>query len=292
MHDWKAFADFMDSIYAAKEGLGLRSHQDAFFRGHSKSIYKLLPSLFRQKNDPDESNYFWHLERRTFFQFRTLARELYTSDRLDWDVLFHMQHHGVPTRLLDWTSVFGVALYFALLNRTKDSTDRPHIWLLNPYALNYAEWRTHNLFSPKYLARDEKNNRSYDYGELLNRAHWGEQSQSQHKNWDSLPWHKPLAIYHDQRSDRMFAQSGWFTIHGTNTHPLEDIFPNRPEILIKVDIPDAAIPAAREFLVLAGIGHRQLFPGLDGLSNSIKERFDLNRPPADPRPKANSEETR
>ncbi len=76
MHDWKAFADFMDSIYAAKEGLGLRSHQDAFFRGHSKSTYKLLPSLFRQKNDPDEPNYFWHLERRTFFQFRTLAREL------------------------------------------------------------------------------------------------------------------------------------------------------------------------------------------------------------------------
>jgi hypothetical protein len=53
-----------------------------------------------------------------------------------------------------------------------------------------------------------------------------------------------------------------------------------------------AIPAAREFLSLAGIGHRQLFPRLYGLAKSIKERFDLNRPPADLRPKANSEETR
>jgi hypothetical protein len=287
----------MNSISAAQGGLGLHSHQDVFFRGHSDSRYTLLPSLFRQR-DTGEKDYYWRLERRTFFQFRTLARELYTSNRLDWDVLFHMQHHGVPTRLLDWTSVFGVALYFALLNRAKDSTSVPCIWLLNPYALNYAEWETYNLFSPKYLARDEKNNRSYDYGELLNKAHWGEQSQSQYKNWERLPWHKPLAIYHDQRSDRMFAQSGWFTIHGTNIDPLEVIFPEqskgtkKPRILTKVEIPKAAIPAAYEFLNLAGIGHRQLFPGLDGLAKSIKERFDLNRPPADPRPKANSEETR
>jgi hypothetical protein len=39
-----------------------------------------------------------------FFEFRTRARQLYEADHTDWDVLFHMQHHGVPTRLLDWTS--------------------------------------------------------------------------------------------------------------------------------------------------------------------------------------------
>ena len=107
MKNWNAFAKFMDSIHEAKEALALRPHQDAFFRGHCKSSYTLLPSLFRQscKKEAD----FWKLERRTFFQFRTLARELYAADRVDWDVLFHMQHQGVPTRLLDWTSVFGVA---------------------------------------------------------------------------------------------------------------------------------------------------------------------------------------
>ena len=212
-----------------------------------------------------------------FFQFRALARELYAADRLDWDVLFHMQHHGVPTRLLDWTSVLGVALYFALLGSRSSSDSVPCIWLLNPYGLNKAVWDTHNLFNPAYLARDEANDRSYDYGELLIGAHMGHESQAKSKGWDKLPWDKPLAIYDNQRSDRMYAQSGWFTIHGTDIAPLEQIFGHKSDILQKVEIPAPALPAAKQFLGLAGIGHRQLFPGLDGLARSVKERFGLTR---------------
>ena len=267
MKNWDAFATFMDSVESAKDGLGLRSHQDAFFRGHSKSTYTLLPSLFRQNcKSADE---FWKLERRSFFHFRALARELHAADRLDWDVLFHMQHHGLPTRLLDWTSVFGVALYFALLGHQGETEPLPCIWLLNPYALNKATWDTYNLFDPKYLARDEQKNRTYDYGELLLDVH--------PEGSGRLPWGNPLAIYTTQRSDRMFVQSGWFTIHGTNIAPLEDILRDRPEVLRKVDVPTVAIPAAKEFLALAGIGHRQLFPGLDGLAKSVKERFEITR---------------
>ena len=271
MPDWIAFAKFMDSVEEAKKGLSLRSHQDAFFRGHSKNTYTLLPSLFRQGYKTEQEC--WQMERRTFFEFRTLARELFAPNWLDWDVLFHMQHHGVPTRLLDWTSVFGVALYFALLDRPPDSDSVACVWLLNPYALNHATWSTYNLFNPRYLAMDEKNNRSYDYGELLVGAHF----EATSKNWGKLPWDKPLAIYDSQRSERMFAQSGWFTIHGTDANPLEKIYSDDHNILRKVDIPAAVIPAAKEFLVLAGIGHRQLFPGLDGLAKSVNERFAVPR---------------
>jgi hypothetical protein len=170
-----------------------------------------------------------------------------------------------------------VALYFALLDFKDESKPLPCIWLLNPYALNKEVWGTYNLFHAKYLARDENNNRSYDYGELLVGAHRGQQSQSKAKNWGRLPWEKPLAIYDNQRSDRMYAQSGWFTIHGTDITPLELMFPERPDLLYRVEVPLAAIPAARKFLTLAGIGHRQLFPGLDGLAKSVKERFLLSR---------------
>jgi len=128
----------------------------------------------------------------------------------------------------------------------------------------------YRLFSPKYLARDEAINRSYEYGELLLGTHSGE--------WkDKLSWETPLAIAEHQKSERMFAQSGWFTIQGTDRRPLEEIFEGRKEILRKVEIPNGAIPAARQFLEYAGIGHRQLFPDLDGLSKSVCDMFGLKK---------------
>jgi len=102
MGNWDEFAAFMGAVQDAKDILELRPHQECFFRGHLHTGYKLLPSLFRQGNRTDEA--YWKLERRMFFEFRTRARQLYEADHTDWDVLFHMQHHGVPTRLLDWTS--------------------------------------------------------------------------------------------------------------------------------------------------------------------------------------------
>jgi len=265
MRDWSKFADFMRQVEHAKESFELRSHQECFFRGHRDTTYKLQPSLFRQGHRTYEE--YWELERRMFFEFRIRARQLYSGDHTDWDVLFHMQHHGVPTRLLDWTSVFGVALYFALLNFDDGMEQPPCIWLLSPYALNQATWGHYRLFNPKYLARDEDINRSYDYSELL--------LGTRPRHRKEQLWRTPLAIYPHQRSERMFAQSGWFTIHGTDPRPIEEIFGDRPGMLKKVDIPRDAIPAAREFLALAGIGHRQLFPDLDGIARSVCDKFEL-----------------
>jgi hypothetical protein len=268
MADWDEFAKFIEQVRAATGVLGIRSYQDPFFRGHRDTKYRLLPSLFRQGARTYEE--YLKLERRMFFEFQTRARQLYDNEHTDWDRLFHMQHHGVPTRLLDWSSVFGVALYFALLDHIDESDREPCIWLLNPYALNHAAWNLHRLFAPKYIARDEHLNRSYDYGELLLGTHpqiWGE------RTW----WETPLAIYSHQRSDRMFAQGGFFTIHGLDHRPIEEIFQTRPDILQKVDVPRAAIPAAREFLSFAGIGHRQLFPDLDGVARSVCDKFNISR---------------
>ena len=247
--------------------LAYADYQETFYRGHRSDAYKLLPSLFRQ-DLPSYEAYF-KLERYTFFEFRTRARQLYEYQHTGWDVLFHMQHHGVPTRLLDWSSVFGVALYFALLNYADGSESTPCIWILNPYALNKATWGRHRLYDPKYIARDEKINRSYDYDELLLEDH--------PQQWDGLLWRTPLAIYTSQRSERMFAQSGFFTIHGLDHRPIEEVFAERPNIQRKVEVPRSAIPAAREFLSFAGIGHRQLFPDLDGIARSIKDKFNIAR---------------
>lgn len=52
------------------------------------------------------------------------------DDLAGWLAL--MQHYRLPTRLLDWTELPLVAMFFAVCELSDDGT----LWMLNPYALN------------------------------------------------------------------------------------------------------------------------------------------------------------
>lgn len=53
----------------------------------------------------------------------------------EWEWLFVMQHHGVPTRLLDWTESPLVGIYFAVNERPRMAGA---LWALLPLELNRA----------------------------------------------------------------------------------------------------------------------------------------------------------
>ncbi len=104
-----------------------------WFRGLSKHSYELLPSIYRKKM----WNYNANDEKGLEDEFIRQARSFNVSNHQNlsrWEWYQIMQHHGLPTRLLDRTSASNIALYFAL--RNLNSIKNPTVWMIDPIWIN------------------------------------------------------------------------------------------------------------------------------------------------------------
>lgn len=91
--------------------------RNIFFRGVSNKDYKLIPSIGREKKI--EITSLLRIEKGMLKQFKSRAIPfLNYHPKDDWEWLMLGQHHGMPTRLLDWTTNPLTALYFACLGGT------------------------------------------------------------------------------------------------------------------------------------------------------------------------------
>jgi len=72
----------------------------------------------------------------------------------------------------------------------------------------------------------------------------------------------------------MHAQKAWFTIHGDEHIPLEDV-PGRKKVLQCVKVLIEALPAARDFLDDGGINIYSVYPDLANLTQHLKQKYGL-----------------
>ena len=86
------------------------------FRGHSSDAWDLVPTIYRgidtfapPFSSDDDAQWVGQMEHDIYRNFRDHAKSM--GD--EWTRLFVAQHHGVPTRLLDWTTTWLAAAFFA-----------------------------------------------------------------------------------------------------------------------------------------------------------------------------------
>lgn len=215
-----------------------------FFRGQQDASWSLMPGIFRGKFKP-------YAEESIYYEFRSAARMLLGNATDPWEILFAMQHHGLPTRLLDWTGVFAVALYFAV----RDPFETAAIWMLDPYALNDRSFKQEEVM-------DIQNDFPHNYFDYF---------VSDNENMRKAFPADVVAIFPPHANARLAAQRGMFTIHGTPVSIATD--PKFSDCIQKFELSSDARDEALKFLSLAGINDFSAFPDLDGLCRHLSGRF-------------------
>lgn len=245
--------DLIAQLRIAWEVLAPNDGELLWFRGCQDASYKLEPTLMRDTKDLSDRDHDL-VERDLFFEFQALARELRHQGLKDWEYLFYARHFGLPTRVLDWTDTFGVALYFALEGIALLPTTEPAICIINPYALNHETLDERDITLPRYLGVVD--DEYLDFGEML----------AANGKW---AWDGPVAIYPIQLNDRVRAQRGWFTIHGNDRRSLDEQFPAQ---VIKLILGKNSHDEIREFLELAGFNRFSIYPDLDNLAGWARDK--------------------
>lgn len=241
----ESMASLLDALQADHDG------QHTWYRGHANEAWELLPSLVRRTGGVE-------VEAALMKRFKQNAYRFIDFDpRSEWEWLFLMQHHGVPTRLLDWTESPLFALWFAVADKSREETDAC-IWCLNPVALNHEIARITLSSAHELLAfADDMELEPYLVSKL---ATGGEL--------------RPVAGIAPRQFERVYAQQGVFTIHHRDVTPLEGMV--RPgggvaNHLKKLVIPAASKPRLREELSRLGVTELAVFPELPNVAKVSME---------------------
>jgi hypothetical protein len=253
--------DIVDALYQGSWNKDLHRFRSPFaFRGLASTEHILTSTLVRlAKRDAD----IHRLELALLRNFRKYARAEGAGADSIWNLLALGQHHGLPTRLLDWTYSPLVALHFATEDPAEFDRDGV-VW-----CVNFIEANTR---LPKRLQRLLREEASDTFTvEML-------AGFETLRRFDTLA-REPFVLFLEPPAvdRRILNQLALFSLMSTPTAVFDDWLRNHPELCRSVVIPASLKWEIRDNLDQANINERVLFPGLDGLSRWLTRYYTPTR---------------
>lgn len=231
-----------------------RDRSPLVFRGVTSAFDTLSTSLHRLGGD------YGRMEHHLLRNFRKYAHRNAVEHDSPRNWLAVAQHHGLPTRLLDWTFSPLVAMHFATHEMARFDVDGA-IW-----AIDFV--RAHGLL-PDGLRRmlEEEGSQVFTV-EMLEHA-----APKLAKFGALAPDEFLLFFEPPSLDDRIVNQFALFSVMSRPTGSLDTGLKGHPELCRKVVIPRELKWEVRDKLDQANITERVLFPGLDGLARWLKRYY-------------------
>ncbi|HAY3506933.1 FRG domain-containing protein [Elizabethkingia anophelis] len=245
-----------------------------WFRGQSNASYEIVPSLFREKfvigdnQGIDRHKYGFKKsdaimknDIKAIEVFKNKFKILYPSRVIsEIDCLYLMQHYGIKTRLLDFTTDPIIALYFAL-NKFKKCDNENDEYVDIDEKDGYSE-KGSSIFciDPNFL-----NKESFNDGEIVNleNSEFSEIKDTFH----------PVAIETDFDEPRIKAQKSKFVFFGVDYKPYEayDVLKSHYH---KIIIPNSARKDMFNEIKQKGYNHFTIYPDLKGLALETNDEIE------------------
>jgi len=240
-----------------------RHRSDKAYRGMSDSSWHIRTSLQRVNTN------YMDVEKHLLRNFvKYTPPEYPVSVSNFWQMLTLAQHHGLPTRLLDWTYSPIIALHFALDNyATFHNPGDAVIWSVDLHKIKTTLPEDASIV----FKRDGAYSFTIDSLSVLYREL---DDLNSHENDDFLIFFEPPSF--DQRIVNQYA------LLSTTRNPrtvVSDWLLKHPELYNRIIIPQELKWEFRDRLDQINITERIIYPGLDGLCSWLKRWYCSKKQP-------------